>query len=66
MVRKLAPYQTLQKLYLKTTSISPFAIPDSKIDAYIDLVDQFGTNKSQVKLTNTLKENVAIAEDILN
>ncbi len=65
--KKTGAIPNASKVILKNLfSISPFAIPDSKIDAYIDLVDQFGTAKTQVKLTNTLKENVSIAEDILN
>ena len=65
--RKTGSIPNASKVVLENLfSINPFAIPDNKVDAYLDLVDQFGTSKSQVNLNKNLKENVAIAEDILN
>jgi len=65
--RKTGSIPNASKVVLENLfSINPFAIPDNKVDAYLDLVDQFGTSRSQVNLNKNLKENVAIAEDILN
>jgi len=65
--RKTGGIPNASQVILKNLfSINPFAIPDNKIDAYIELAEQFGTPKSQVALTRNINENVAIAEDILN
>ena len=65
--RKTGGIPNASKVILENLfSINPFAIPDEKVDAYLDLVKQFGTTKTQVQLTRNIKENVAIAEDILN
>ena len=65
--RKTGGIPNASKVILENLfSINPFAIPDNKVDAYLDLVNQFGTSRSQVNLNKNLKENVAIAEDILN
>ncbi len=65
--RKTGGIPNASKVILENLfSINPFAIPDEKVDAYLDLVNQFGTTRTQVQLNRNLRENVAIAEDILN
>lgn len=47
-------------------SVNPYAIPDKFMDAYLNILEVFGTPKPQIKLTEKIEESIAKAEEILN
>ena len=57
--------QALKTVLEDLFSISPYLVPLNKIDAYLSLLEQFGSNKKTLDLEQR-SETMEIAQDVLN